>query len=483
MASENIIKAETIEREMTGLFRDAFGIDNTSITRLPQAGGDRIYYRLTNIDYNLSAIGVIGPDIKENLTFLNLSKCLKDAGIPVPDVFATSNNGRCYLLEDLGDTNLLDLIRKGENTEIEEICIKTLARLQTLPKEIWSNEVQFPRFGSRQTAWDLNYFKYEFLKPSGIVFDEELLERDFDSIKNTVEEWPEELSGFMYRDFQSRNIMIKDGKPRFIDYQGAREGPAIYDAISFLWQAKANFTPDRKETLMRIYAREFSRIRGVSEDKILLGVPFMTLLRLLQVLGAYGFRGLVEKRSHFIESIPAALSNLRQIVEEGAADGLPELKRISLILASDRRFRQEQANTGLTVKVYSFSYKKGYPDDFTGNGGGFMFDCRSMHNPGRYPQYIHLTGRDQPVVDFLEDHGEVFTFLKGAWIMTDAAIDRYISRGFSSLQIGFGCTGGQHRSVYCAEATARHIAQKFPKANVRLIHREQGIEENLSGHI
>ena len=462
---------------LRNLFHRAYGIECTTITRLPQAGGDRVYLRLSDNDTGKSAIGVIGPDLRENRTFLDLSICLNDIGMPVPRVLEVADNVDVYLLEDLGDISLFDLIKAKKGADIEEKCMRILAKLQTIPKNKWEHAVQFPRFGARQASWDLHYFKYEFLKPSGIVFDEENLEKDFDAIRDAIENWPDVLSGFMYRDFQSRNIMVKDGIPRLIDYQGGREGPALYDAISFLWQAKADFSSDRKNALLRIYAEEFAKLRGISPELILKHVPFIALLRTLQVLGAYGFRGLIEHRAHFIESIPMALENLSDIISSGIADRIPELKRVCIRLASDPRFKKDSTCSGLTVHVFSFSYKKGYPDDFTGNGGGFMFDCRAIHNPGRYPEYRQLTGRDRPVIDFLEQRGEVFTFLKGAWMLTDATVEKYIKRGFSSLQIGYGCTGGQHRSVYCAEATAKHISQKFPEAKVILIHREQDIKE------
>lgn len=260
----------------------------------------------------------------------------------------------------------------------------------------------------------------------------------------------------------------------FIDFQGGRKGPVLYDAVSFLWQARAGFSSDFRKKMVEYYALEYCEGDFIKAKKMLTALPLIILFRTLQVLGAYGFRGLVEHRAHFIVSIPGALSNLREMLIEGAVDSYPELKRIVEILIKDHRFSKLELSdkTPLTIEVFSFSYKNGYPDDFSGNGGGFMFDCRAMHNPGRYKQYKELTGRDSEVVDFLEERGEVQAFLSAAWSLTDPAVERYLRRGFNNLQIGFGCTGGQHRSVYCAEATAHHISAFFPEANVVLLHRE-----------
>lgn len=208
------------------------------------------------------------------------------------------------------------------------------------------------------------------------------------------------------------------------------------------------------------------------KKEMLASLDDLVLFRTLQVLGAYGFRGLVQHRAHFLLSIPPALSNLRNLLESGRMDSYPEIKRCAEILTQGIALENAKSDNGLTVEIFSFSYKKGYPADLSGNGGGFMFDCRSMHNPGRYPEYRSLTGRDQAVIDFLEKRGEVKAFLQNVWSLTDPAIERYLSRGFSNLQIGFGCTGGQHRSVYCAEHTASHIRYLFPEVTVKLTHRE-----------
>ena len=287
----------------------------------------------------------------------------------------------------------------------------------------------------------------------------------------------------MYRDFQSRNVMIRNGAPYLIDFQGGRRGPVLYDLVSFLWQAKANFPAALRQELISEYEDErrliaTARGNGVqpfTQEQI--GV--FVLFRTLQVLGAYGFRGYFERKPHFLQSIPYALRNASELLELHPAlrVAYPEISRVLQALAAatttdDRREHAEQASE-MTVTVYSFSFKKGIPEDKSGNGGGYVFDCRSTHNPGRYDAYKHLTGRDKEVVDYLEQDGEILTFLESVYRLIDHHVERFVSRGFSHLQVAFGCTGGQHRSVYCADATARHLRERFPGIHVELIHREQ----------
>lgn len=467
---------------LKALYANHFGKETDSVARLPQAGSDRIYYRLWTKDKEESAIGVFGPDKAENLAFQNFSRVFQKEGIPVPGLLSPISLSNHYLIEDLGDVSLFSLIvnRDSKSKGIEEDSMRLLARMQTVPTDSWHQFQLSGDFCRRQILWDLNYFKYSFVKPAGIGFDEERLENDFDRFAEDLY-IPQHLWGFMYRDFQSRNVMVKDGKTHFIDYQGGRFGPCVYDAVSFVTQAKAKIPEARRTELLKTYADEFSRIKGTNPVEILRYAKIFALFRTLQVLGAYGFRGLVQHRAHFVESIPDALSNLGNLMQEEMANRYPELKGIADKLTKEQRFNAIKEPPGkLTVSIFSFSYKKGYPDDFSGNGGGFMFDCRALHNPGRYEEYKQLTGRDKPVADFLEKRGEADRFLRSAWEMTDKSVERYIKRGFTNLQIGFGCTGGQHRSVYCAEATARHIANAFPGAVVLLTHREQGIYETLN---
>lgn len=458
------------------LYENYFGERVLSCVRLPGSGSNRVYYLITGETRQVIAVCV--ENLKEGDVFVKLADLFKSEGINVPEIYYHCADGRWTLQEYLGDKDLLSYLLRNEGQTLCEQTMCMLARMQTIDEEKWEELVGFQPLGERLVKWDLNYFKYEYLKPSGIDFDEEALENDFDRLCATILAIPDDEWGFMMRDCQSRNVMIKDGEPYFIDFQGGRRGPALYDAISFTWQAKANLSYAERDRLTGVWAKEFAKIRGVPEERLLKSKPVLTLFRLLQVLGAYGFRGIVERKAHFLESIKPALGNLKEILGREYLRSYPELERICRMLTEDRRFKTVSFD-GLTVKVSSFSYKKGYPDDFSGNGGGFMFDCRWMHNPGRYEEYKHLTGLDLPVINFLEARGEVQQFVEDAFEMCRKAIHVYVRRGFSSLQIGFGCTGGRHRSVYCAENIAKKIAESFPEVRVILNHREQSIEKEI----
>lgn len=467
---------------LKSLFRRWAGTDPSHVTMLAGAGSSRRYYRLfADVDSrSLTAIGVEGDNPLENKAFIALSRSLGKHGLPVPEVYAAE--GMCYLQQDLGSTDLLSYILKGEADALPEQVMAQLARMQTLPPDAWRPEVVFPDFGPRLVMWDLNYFKYEFLKPSGALFDEDLLEDDFCRLASRLSSLPPERCGFMWRDCQSRNVMVFDGTPWFIDFQSGRLGPSLYDAVSFAWQAKARFSPEYRLSLLSRYADAYCSLRseqGVSltPGALLSDLGDIVLLRLLQVLGAYGLRGLVEHKAHFIESIPPALDNLADAVRRGWLDPYPELKRVAGALVDLPRFSRPPSDGRLHIKVFSFSYKKGYPEDLSGNGGGFMFDCRGMHNPGRYDRYKPLTGLDAPVIEFLEERGEVQRFLAYAREVVYPTVRRYIDRGFTSLQVGFGCTGGRHRSVYCAEHFADALTAEFPETEVEIIHREHNVSK------
>lgn len=463
--------------ELKALYRETFGTV-PSIVGLPSAGSDRRYFRLGSQDLPV-VIGTWGENVVENRAFIGLAKAFSREGLPVPAIYAESDNSRAYLQEDLGDLALLPLLQGEDKMRLAEESLCQLVKMQTLDETVWKPFVMNGSFSARQVMWDLNYFKYDFVKPCGIVYDEDGLEDDFEKLSRRLCSISPDLMGFMYRDFQSRNVVVKNGDVRFIDFQGGRKGPLLYDAVSFLWQAKAGFTEEERRVLLGKYAEALSNARGVDGDKILEDCGVLALFRTLQVLGAYGFRGLIERRAHFIESIPLALENLGQLVIAGEVDPYPVLKKMAEGLLQSR-FAKIRRGGSMVVEVFSFSYKKGYPEDLTGNGGGFMFDCRGMHNPGRYVEYKDLTGLDAPVKRFLEERGEVQEFVKNALRIVSPTVDRYIKRGFSNLQVGFGCTGGRHRSVYCAESFAREIAIMFPCAAVRLEHREQGIVRMLN---
>jgi hypothetical protein len=322
--------------------------------------------------------------------------------------------------------------------------------------------------------FDLNYFKYCFLKPSGLEFNEVLLQDDFERLADDLLQ--DEQETFLYRDFNARNVMIKDGEPYFIDFQGGRRGPLYYDVASFVWQARARYPQWLKEMMVGSYLEALAGYVHVCREDFDRTLRLFRLFRTLQVLGAYGFRGLIEHKAQFVVSISPALADLRQLLEE-PFEKYPYLSGTLQRMAGLSRFNEPECERqGLEVKIYSFSFKKGIPQDMSGNGGGYVFDCRSIHNPGRYEQYKKLTGRDEPVIRFLEEDGEVLRFLEHVYGVVDPHVETYSSRGFSSLMVSFGCTGGQHRSVYCAESLARHLRSKYPDINIVLSHREQNLE-------
>lgn len=459
--------------EVSALCRSYFGVI-PELFELTGSGSDRRYYRISGPGLP-PMVGTWGPDPVENRFFVGLSRCFRSAGISVPEVYVISGDSSVYLQEDLGNVSLLPLLGGECRMELAERSLRQLVAMQTVDGRVWLDQVFMPEFSIRQVMWDLNYFKYEFLKPCGVCVDEEKLEDDFEALAARLGSIPEECRGFMYRDFQSRNVMVRDDELYFIDYQGGRKGPVLYDAVSFLWQAKASFTDDERELLLDKYADCFCSIRNINKEKLLRDIGPVALFRTLQVLGAYGFRGLVEKKAHFIESIPAALGNLKKLISMGCLDPYDELRRVAEVVA-DSRFSKVDMGKGLTLTVFSFSYKKGYPEDLTGNGGGFMFDCRGMRNPGRYDEYKRLTGIDMPVIDFLEKCGEAQPFVERCVELVYPTIQRYVERKYRNLQIGFGCTGGRHRSVYCAENLSRILSGKFPGIKILLIHRELGTE-------
>lgn len=463
------------------LYKQYTGNLPQSVEELPSSGSNRRYFRIFG---DPTVIGVIGTCVQENEAFIYLDEHFSKKNLPVPGVLAVSDDHITYLQTDLGDNILFQAIEKGRLTnsfsaEEKELLVKTI---RLLPDVQFNGAVGldfskcFPasQFDVRSIMWDLNYFKYCFLKATGLEFDESRLEDDFQAMAEVL--MRSQSSTFMYRDFQSRNVMLKDGEPWFIDFQGGRKGPFYYDVASFLWQAKAGFPASLRKELIDEYITALRKYKPVDDAYFNEQLRHFVLFRTLQVLGAYGFRGYFEKKPHFMQSVPYAIANLRQLL----ADPFPEYPYLSQVLGQLVDMAQFNDNTKrkLTVKVMSFAYKKGIPNDTTGNGGGYVFDCRAINNPGKYDRYKPFTGLDPQVIKFLEDDGEITTFLEHCYALVDSTVERYIERGFTSLMIAYGCTGGQHRSVYCAQHTAEHIASKFD-CNVELVHREQNIEQAL----
>ena len=472
-----------ITEELKQLYQTHTGSPATDITELSSSGSNRRYFRLSG---SASLIGVSGTSIEENNAFIYMAAHFREKGLPVPQVYCWSVDKSFYLQEDLGDTLLFQAIEKGRKScffdETEKSLLhKTITLLPTLQFKgaegfDFSQCYPLPEFNRRSILWDLNYFKYCFLKATGMEFQENLLEDDFQKMADVL--LRSSSATFMYRDFQSRNVMIKDGEPWLIDFQGGRKGPVYYDVASFLWQAKANYPDSLRQELLKEYIEALRKYQPVDENYFYAQLRHFVLFRTMQVLGAYGFRGYFEKKPHFIQSVPFAIENLRQLLQEPYPE-YPYLCKVLHELTELKQFTDDLQKRRLVVKVTSFAYKKGIPEDSSGNGGGFVFDCRAVNNPGKYERYKPFTGLDEPVIRFLEEDGEIAVFLEHVYALVDASVKRYMERGFTSLSVCFGCTGGQHRSVYSAQHLAEHLNKKFG-VQVNLMHREQNIEQSFS---
>ena len=462
------------------LYKKVAGCEPESITEMPSSGSNRRYFRLSGAR---TLIGVVGTCREENEAFIYMDRHFRNKGIPVPEVYAFSDDRMSYVQEDLGDELLFNAIEKGRKTSVfsdeeKQLLAKTIRLLPDI-QFAGADGMDFgycypaAEFDSRSIMWDLNYFKYCFLKATGLEFLEDKLEDDFQKMTDVL--LRSSSATFMYRDFQSRNVMVKEGEPWLIDFQGGRKGPVYYDVASFLWQAKARYPEDLRNELLADYMDALKQYMPVDEAYFLSQLRHFVLFRTLQVLGAYGFRGYFEKKPHFIQSVPFAMENLRVLLAKDFPE-YPYLCEILRGLTHLKQFSDDIQKRMLEVRIVSFAYKKGIPNDPTGNGGGFVFDCRAINNPGKYERYNHFTGLDEPVIRFLEEDGEITRFLEHVYDLVDASVKRYLDRGFTNLMVCFGCTGGQHRSVYSAQHLAEHIHRKFG-VKVHLIHREQNREQ------
>ncbi len=557
------------EKKLADLFQLWSGVPPVSVTRLPGSGSYRSYFRI--LGPKGTVIGAHNDDARENAAFISFTRHFRSLGLPVPKVLAEDLQNRIYLISDLGDTTLYELLSKmrleaisamqaGENngsgtssetpdivdnvtdfpSEILEIYRKTLSWLPVLQVKADENldySVCYPRaaFDRQSMMWDLNYFKYYFLKLAKIPFDEQALEDDFAGLCDLLLEAPSDF--FLFRDFQSRNIMVVNGEPWFIDYQGGRKGTLQYDVASLLYDGKADLPEPVRLKLLDYYLVKLEELYPGHREKFLETYYGFVLIRILQALGAYGFRGYYENKTHFLQSIPFALGNLRYLREHAMIGfGLHALMEvIDRMVDTPDLYHQQAAVAGnagnaanaanaanadhadhadkadnadnagvennannaddaqervnenlpglkprpepgparhmLTVSIYSFSYKKVVPVDNSGNGGGFVFDCRALPNPGRYDDYKQLCGKDQPVIDFLKNETAVDEFLRSTFSLVDQSVSAYMDRGFEHLMVSYGCTGGQHRSVFCAEELAKYLRMKY-KIMVKLIHTE-----------
>lgn len=559
-----------IMKELTQLYTTFFGQEPARVQLLNGAGSNRRYFRLYHSDEADSGavIGVIGENAKENHAFLALARKMYDEGLPVPRVFLASADEMRYLQQDLGSTSLYDVLvadRKrlaAEGAPSDALSPDTQALLMQVMRDLprlqfrtaegfdFANDAcREPRFSGTTIRWDLNYFKYCFLKLTGYPMDEMRLEADFEKLTTALLDCngEDERMAFLYRDFQSRNVMIDEGKPCYIDFQGGYLGPIYYDVASFLWQSRAAYDPALRQELLTTYVDALQEYMPLSTRVFRHRLRVFVFFRLLQTLGAYGFRGMYEHKAMFLTPITQALNALVALTrkdsepafrncslragqnemlqalfgnmfdgnwgpddsagcnvsDDGFADSTqpsidtfeleedcPYLCELLAEVTRMERFQPQPGNGQLVVRITSFSYKKGIPEDYSGNGGGFVFDCRAPLNPGRYAYYKKLTGLDQPVIDFLEGRrdtegnpvvGEepaetdMMRFVQNVYRLVDPAVRTYLDRGFTSLVVNFGCTGGQHRSVYSAQHLAEHLHEQFPEARIELVHREQHV--------
>jgi aminoglycoside/choline kinase family phosphotransferase len=445
-------------------------------------GSGRKIIRLAN--EKDTAIGILYGVHEENVAFLEFSRHFRKHGLPVPEIFGEDLQQGAYLEEDLGDVTLFEFL--SQNRDGDEIgraaveayrkVVAVLPRFQIEAGRDLNYKVCYPRgsFDRQSINWDLNYFKYYFLRLAGIPFSEQALEVEFGRLTKLLLAAPRDY--FLYRDFQSRNVMLRDGQPFFVDYQGGRKGALQYDIASLLYDAKADLPPEVRQQLLDDYLDVLGRYVQVDRGEFMKYYYGYVYIRIMQALGAYGFRGFYERKAHFLQSVPYALKNLRWLLHNVKLPiALPTLLgAFTSMLASEKLLSIASDGDELTVRIFSFSFHRGQPRDETGNGGGFVFDARSLPNPGREEQFKVLTGKDSPVIDYLNQQESVHQFLASVMSLVDASVADYQRRRFRNLMVSFGCTGGQHRSVFLAEQLAKHLRAKN---GVDVVVRHVGLEK------
>jgi aminoglycoside/choline kinase family phosphotransferase len=428
-----------------------------------------------------TAIGILYGIREENAAFLEFSRHFLRHGLPVPKIYAEDLSQGAYVEEDLGDTSLFQFL--SENRSGDDIAptvvdayrkvIVLLPRFQVEAGRDLNYKYCYPRgtFDRQSISWDLNYFKYYFLRLAGIPCNEQALEDDFSRLTKFLLTAPRDY--FLYRDFQSRNIMLCDGQPYFLDYQGGRHGALQYDVASLLYDAKADLPPALRETLLNHYLESLSQQISVDREAFLNHYYAFVYIRIMQALGAYGFRGFYERKVHFLQSVPYALKNLRWLLHNVKLPiALPTLtEAFKSMVGSEKLQRLATDADNLVVRISSFSFHRGWPSDESGNGGGFVFDGRSLPNPGREERFKALTGKDVEVIDYLTQQETVHQFFANALSLVESAVSNFQSRGFKNLMVAFGCTGGQHRSVFLAEQLAKRLRGRSG-VEVVLRHRE-----------
>ena len=447
------------------------------INELPSSGSDRIYFRiLFNKEKPNSLIAAYNPDVSENIAWYSFSVHFLNKELNVPEIYARDESYRYFLLQDMGNETLFDVLKSRGEEDVKKYyqqAIHYLVQFQVKGIEDLDLDVAYPvkQFDRRSILWDLNYFKYYFIKPNNIGFNESMLEDEFHALADQLLESGQDY--FLYRDFQARNIMIHQNQTWFIDFQGGRKGPLQYDLVSLLYQARANISEKFRDELYEFYLTELEKeIPGTSVE-FNKHFNYFIYFRLMQVLGAYGFRGIIQRKGHFLESIPNAISNLEYLIAHKPLSGnFKTLIAIFKKLVSIKNSYQTSGSSDkLTVFISSFSYKKnGYPIDRTENGGGFVFDCRALPNPGRITELKDYSGLEKPVVDYLSGKPEVKLFLDDAFQLVDRSVENYLERGFNYLSVNFGCTGGKHRSVFSAEQLKKHLNKYTNRILIKTKH-------------
>ena len=463
------------------LFEQHFHAPATRVQQLQGelGGSGRKIIRLAND--TATAIGILYNVREENVAFLEFSRHFRRHGLPVPEIYGEDLNHGAYLEEDFGDTSLFEFLsrhRTGDTiapavVDAYRKVVTILPRFQVEAGKDLNYKVCYPRasFDRQSIAWDLNYFKYYFLRLAGIPFSEQALEDDFSRLTKLLLSAPHDY--FLYRDFQSRNIMLRDAQPHFLDYQGGRKGALQYDIASLLFDAKADLPPDLRQQFLDNYLDALAGFLPLDRAAFLQYYYAYVYIRIMQALGAYGFRGFYERKVHFLQSVPYALKNLRWLLHNVTLPiALPTLlDAFNSMLGSEKLQALASEADNLVVRIFSFSFHRGLPKDESGNGGGFVFDGRSLPNPGREERFKALTGRDAPVIEYLNQQENVHQFFASALSLVDASITEYQRRHFKNLMVSFGCTGGQHRSVYLAEQLAKRLRSR-PGVEVILHHRE-----------
>lgn len=492
---------------MTTLFEQWAGEPCVNSYQLTANGSNRLYYRLEGT--TKKCIAAINEDVRENEAFFHFAKEMKKKGINVPEVYAISDDRKTYLQEDLGNVSLYTYLDSRRSSKIDitepmkELYMKAideLLKIQNVCRDIdFSKAYPRPRFDRQALQWDMNYFKYYFLKLFHIPFDEELLEVDFQTFIDYLLD--DDCEYFMYRDYQSRNIMLVEkgddltttNELYFIDFQGARKGAAEYDLASLLYSSKSDVPDEMRNELLDYYIQKRKEREGESFDTEVFRSKFYgyLLARIMQAMGAYGYRGVIEKKEHFVKSIPFAVNNLRKVIRvfhtlppsacptglsgSPSKDLLSAIPHLSAVLRYITELPEYSKSADiLTISIFSFSYRKSIPFDKSGNGGGYVFDCRSLPNPGLYDEYKQLNGRDEQVKEFFRHYPETENYLTNLFALVDQSVDSYLERSYTRLMLNFGCTGGRHRSVYCAEQTAAHLREKYSgTVAVNVFHLEQ----------